>query len=78
MGTPKRMREVSKIVAEIAPNHEVYVTNRCHIAVCLTVGERSRTVFTALTPSDEYRSLIAFRANVRRTVREMQSLDARP
>jgi len=66
----KHMRELSRVIASVAPDHDITVSKGNHIQVVIRCGGQSRKLFSGKTPSD-HRSLLNFKSSVRRAYNEM-------
>jgi hypothetical protein len=64
------MRELSKVIGTVTPDHEISVTKGNHIQVIIRCGEDHRKLFSGKTPSD-HRSLMNFKSTVKRAYQEM-------
>lgn len=67
----KHMRELSKVIATVTPDHEIMISKGNHIQVVIRCGEQSRKLFSGKTPSD-HRSIMNFKSTVRRAYQEMR------
>lgn len=66
----KHMRELSKFIAMVAPDHEITVSKGNHLQITVRRDGESRMLFSAKTPGD-HRGMLNFRSQVKKAYNEM-------
>lgn len=69
----RKAKRLTDVIEQFTSNYSLELTGKVHVKVTIRDGAHSKFIITSGSPSDR-RSILNFRANVRRAVEELKAM----